>query len=265
MKPNYFKRFFHDTKKYFKYTIESAKAELKAEVANSFLNWIWWILEPFCFMLIYSFVYGFVFKAKEDYFNIFIFIGISMWTFFQRMLKQSVTIVKVHKPIISKVYLPKFIFLYVKTGVNGFKMMMCFIIVIVMMIVYQVPVSWRLIFAIPILVTLALLSFGLSCFLLHLGVYISDMSNIIDIFLRMMIYATGIFYSVSRRIPAPYGNLLTKVNPLGFLLDAMRKVLIYNQTPSLKVFAFWFVFSVVLCILGVYVVYRNENSYVKSI
>ena len=51
-------RFIKDTKKYWKYTIYAAKSQLKTEVANSYLNWIWWILEPFCFMLIYAFVFG---------------------------------------------------------------------------------------------------------------------------------------------------------------------------------------------------------------
>ena len=39
-------RFIKDTKKYWKYTIYAAKSQLKTEVANSYLNWIWWILEP---------------------------------------------------------------------------------------------------------------------------------------------------------------------------------------------------------------------------
>ena len=47
-------RAFHDLKKYFRYSVVSAKSKLRAEVANSYLNWLWWILDPLCFMLIYS-------------------------------------------------------------------------------------------------------------------------------------------------------------------------------------------------------------------
>ena len=63
------------------YAIYSAKSELKSEVANSYLNWIWWVLEPFCFMLIYAFIFGVVFEAREQYFPAFIFIGITAWDF----------------------------------------------------------------------------------------------------------------------------------------------------------------------------------------
>ena len=50
-------------KKYWKYAIYSSKAQLKAEVANSYLNWLWWILDPLCFMLIYVFMFGYVFTV----------------------------------------------------------------------------------------------------------------------------------------------------------------------------------------------------------
>ena len=67
-------RFINDVKKYYNYTIYSAKSELKSEVSNSYLNWIWWVLEPLCFMMIYAFVFGVVFNSKEEYFLAFIFI-----------------------------------------------------------------------------------------------------------------------------------------------------------------------------------------------
>ena len=48
-----FNRFKDDLKKYWKYAIYSSNAQLKSEIANSYLNWLWWILDPLCFMLIY--------------------------------------------------------------------------------------------------------------------------------------------------------------------------------------------------------------------
>ena len=35
------KRFINDMEKYYRYAVYSAKAELKAEVAGSYLNWIY--------------------------------------------------------------------------------------------------------------------------------------------------------------------------------------------------------------------------------
>ena len=51
-------RFISDVKRYWAYTLYAAKSQLKTEVANSYLNWLWWIINPFCFMLIYVAVIG---------------------------------------------------------------------------------------------------------------------------------------------------------------------------------------------------------------
>ena len=42
-----FKRFMDDMKKYWKYAVYSSRAQLKSEIANSYLNWLWWILDVY--------------------------------------------------------------------------------------------------------------------------------------------------------------------------------------------------------------------------
>ena len=88
------KRFLRDLVKYRRYMLYSAKAQLKNEVAGSFLNWLWWILDPLLFMLVYTFVYSIVFGRSQDYLCAFIFLGYCSWEFFNRSVKQSVKLVK---------------------------------------------------------------------------------------------------------------------------------------------------------------------------
>ncbi len=260
-----FKRFFRDTKKYFRYSVDAAKAQLKAEVANSYLNWIWWILQPICFTGIYALVFGIFFKLKEDYMIAFIVIGVAVWDYFNNMMKNSVNLMRNNKSIVSKVYLPKYVLIFVRIGVNGFKMLISMGLAVVLMIVYGVTVSWRLLYIIPVFITLILFTYGMSCLLLHFGVFVADLTNIVDIVLRMVFYLTGVFYNVGKRIPAPYGRLLTRLNPIAFIADSFRKVMLYDQSPGYKVLACWFAFSLLLCIFGTWLIYKNENSYVKSI
>jgi len=257
-------RFIKDIKKYINYSVVSAKSQLKAEVANSYLNWIWWILDPLCFMLIYTFIFGYVFDASEKWFSVFIFVGLSMWTFFNRTITQSVKIVKNNKSIVSKIYFPKYLLILTKMWVNGFKMMISFGIVVLMMVFYKVPLSANILFFLPILIILGIFSFGCSCFLLHFGVYVEDLSNVMTIVLRFLFYLTGIFYNIEKRIPE-FGELLNRFNPVAFLITSMRKCLIYAETPDLLVMGFWFVVSLLIAMAGVRKIYKEENSYVKVI
>jgi len=256
--------FLSDIKKYSRYCVLSAKAQLKSEVAGSYLNWIWWILDPLCFMLIYAFLFGYVFNAREPYFLLFIFVGLTLWDFFNRNIKYSVRCIKNNKGILSKVYFPKYILLLVKNLSNGFKLFVSFGIIALMMVYFQVPLSWNVLFFFPVLLTLWLLTFGLSCVLLHLGVYVEDLANVMNLVLRFLFYATGVFYNMESRIPV-WGAVLNRANPVAFLITAMRDCLLYSQTPDLLLLAVWFVVSLGLSYGGIQLIYHAENSYVKAI
>ena len=257
-------RAIQDLKKYFRYSVVSAKSKLKAEVANSYLNWLWWILDPLCFMLIYTFIFGFVFDAKEQHFPVFIFIGLTMWDFVNKTLLGSVKTIKLNKAIVSRVYFPKFILVLSKLWINGFKMMISFGVVVLLMIISKVHLSLNVFFFIPILLILVLFTFGCSCIVMHYGVYVEDLSNVLNIFMRFVFYATGIFYNIETRIPQ-FGGLLNKINPVAFLITSMRQCLIYGSTPDWKLLLLWFTVSVILVILGLRKIYKEENSYVKAI
>lgn len=262
---HYILRFVNDMKGYFRYSLQSAKADLKSEVANAYLDWMWWIIEPFCMMMIYTLIFGIIFNASEQYFPIFIFSGLAMWSFFQRGISVSVNVVRNNKTIVTRVYLPKFILLLSRIFVNGFKMIISFGIVVIMMAVFHVRLSWNVLFVIPIFCVLFLLTFGIGILLMHFGVYINDLAYITGIVLSMLMYFTGTFYSVGKRIPAPFGEILEELNPIAFCIASMRRCLLYCEPVSPKMLVLWGNMGIALICVGVYVIYRNENAYVKVI
>lgn len=259
------KQIIEDIKKFGKYIIYASKAELKSEVANSKLNWIWWILEPFCFMLVYAFVFGIIFHASEPHQGLFIFVGLSVWNFFNKVIKRSVVIVKRNRQIIGKIYIPKYMLLIQDEMVNGFKMGICWIISLAMIVFYKVGFTWYFFMLIPILILLVLLTFGIGCFLLHFGVYLEDLSNITDIVLRLVMYFVGVFYSIPKRVPAPYNVYLVKWNPVAYMVDSVRRILIYHQQIDYVTYGFWMIMAILLAYAGIQLIYKNENSYIKVI
>ena len=86
-------------------------AELKTEVINSYLGFLWMILEPLAFMLIYTFIAIVVFNSKIEYFPVFVFIGLTTWNFFQGTVTSAVSLVRSNRDTVIKVYVPKFILL----------------------------------------------------------------------------------------------------------------------------------------------------------
>lgn len=261
------KRFYCDIKKYWNYVIYAAKSELKSEVANSYLNWLWWIIEPLAFMAIYALVFGVFFGAREPHFTAFIFVGITMWDFFNRMLRSNVEVVKYNKSVVSKVYIPKHMLVITKAMVNGFKLCIGFTIVFLLIIVDKIQLTVQVLWLIPILIVLFLFTFGVSCFVLHFGVYVNDLPNVLNIVLRLLMYLTGIFYSIENRLSKHVllKNILVRGNPIAMLISGMRNCLLYGQAPHYKWLGIWFILSLLICYAGIKKIYKNENSYVKVI
>lgn len=258
-------RFVNDLKKYKRYLTYAARAQLKSEVSNSYLDWMWWILEPFCNMIIYTVIFGAVFHAAEKNFPIFVFIGVSIWGFFSKMINQSVKLIKNNKSVVTKVYVPKQILLLCTMYVNGFKMLVSLAVIALMMLVFRIQVGWHLLYVMPGLGLLLILTYGICCFLMHYGVYVEDLQYIVEILLKMAMYFTGIFYSIPKRIPAPYGDILNAANPIAYIISTLRNGLIYQTGTSLAVMAFWYAAAIVLAFCGTKLIYKCENSYVKVI
>ena len=86
-----------------------------------------------------------------------------------------------------------------------------------------------------------------------------------DILLKLVFYMTGIFYSLAKRVPSPYNMVLLKCNPIAFIIDEMRKCILYETTPDFMILGIWFVISLILSAIGIKLIYQYENSYVKII
>ena len=256
-------RFIKDVKRYWNYTKYSARSDLKDEVASSYLNWLWWILDPLLFMCVYTFIALVVFQKGAKYFPVFVFIGLTFWTFFNKTVLQSVKLMRSNSAIVSKVYLPKFMLIFNRVMVNGFKMLVSFGLTVILMIIYRIPISWNVFYIIPIVVELILFTFGICCFMLHFGVFVDDLYNVMQVVLKLLFYLTGIFYDISARVAEPWNTRLLSINPVSMLIQSARLCLLYEETPYIRLMVIWGIISVALCIFGVRTIYKNENSYVK--
>ncbi len=258
------KRFFKDLKKYWNYIIYTTKAELKAEIINSYLGFLWLIIEPLCFMLIYTFIAVIVFKSSVQYFPVFVFIGLTIWNFFNKMIVSSVKLVSSNRDTVTKVYLPKFVLLLIKMGVNLFKMGVSFILLIIFMIIYSVPVTLNILWILPIIIVTIVLTFGISSIIMHFGVFIEDLVNIINIVLKLVFYLTGIFYDIVSRIHNElYKTILVDLNPIANIIYNMRNVMLYSTHPVGYWLIIWFFIGIGFSILGIRTIYKYENTYVK--
>ncbi len=268
------RRFKQDMQKYYRYATYSAKSQLKAEVAGSHLNWLWWILEPVCFMLVYTLVFGVILgQSNSPTFPVFVFIGLTNWTLFNRTMTNCVRIVKMNKNVVTKVYLPKFILVEVRLFVNLFKMLIQVGIIFIMLLIFQVPFSLHFWNIIPSIFILSIITFGCAIILMHFGVFVEDLENIIRVVLQLLFYLTGVFYDLESKLRkiefiAPYASYIVKMNPIAFFNDICRMSLLEGTAPNAADYitmGLWLIVGIGLVAFGARLVYKYENSYAKII
>lgn len=100
---------------------------------------------------------------------------------------------------------------------------------------------------------------------MHFGVTFNDLANLTNIGLRMLFYLSGVFYNIKKRLKGRLSNILLFANPIAFIMNELRKVLIYGQMPNFLFMGIWLLVGLGLCALGVHVIHKNENSYAKVI
>lgn len=259
------KKFWGDVKNYWQYTVYAAKTDLKAEVANSYLNRLWWLLEPFFNMLVYVIVFGKVMGRSVENYATFVFSALLMWNFFNKTITYSVKLVRNNRDIVTKVYIPKFILLISNMILNIYKLLFSLIVLVAMLAVFRIQIGVNIFWIIPAYGIMILLSFGAGMIFLHFGVYVDDLSYAVGILLNMLMFLSGIFYEVMVTLPRPLNTIMMCLNPVALFVDTMRNALLYNEISNLPLVGIWLLISIILCCVGVHIVYKNENSYVKVV
>lgn len=259
------RRFFGDIKKYRQYMVYAANADLRAEVANSYLNRLWWLLEPFFTMLVYVIVFGKLMGRSIENYSIFVFSALLMWTFFSKTINYSVKCIRSNKDIVTKVYVPKHVILISNMILNFFKLLFSLIVLVPMLLIFHVHIGVGALWVISAYILMILLSFGVGMIFLHYGVYIDDLGYAVEILLRMTMFLSGIFYDVITGLSSPLNVLMLTVNPVAMFIDTMRSALLYNVVANVPLIVLWTIMSLQICYIGVHMVYKNENGYVKVV
>ncbi len=259
------KKFVGEMEKYWEYMLYAAKADLKAEVANSYLNRLWWLLEPTFNMLVYVIVFGRVMGNSIQNYATFVFSALLMWSFFSKTINYSVKCVRNNRDIVTKVYVPKHVLLISNMILNLMKLVFSLIVLVPMLIIFRVHIGMAIFWVIAPYVLMMLLAFAGGMIFLHFGVYVDDLSYAVGILLQMLMFLSGAFYDVLTSLPTPLNAVMLCLNPVAMFIDTMRNALLNNLITNVPQIIIWTILSLLIGYIGIHIVYKNENGYVKVI
>lgn len=215
------------------------KREIIGRYRGSVMGILWSFFNPLLMLAVYTFVFGVVFKSRwsidsgsesQSQFAIVLFAGLIVFNFFAECLNRAPSLIISNVNYVKKVVFPLEILSFVSLGAGLFHFVISFCVwLLFYLAVFGLPSITALFFPI-VLTPFLFFTLALSWFLASLGVYVRDVSQIIGVFTSVLMFLTPLFFPASA-LPESFRQYLY-LNPLTFVVEQARDVLIWDKQPD---------------------------------
>jgi len=232
-----------------------AKRDVVGRYRGSVLGILWSFFNPVLMLAVYTFVFSVVFKARwaggsesKTEFAIVLFAGMIVHALFAECVNRAPGLILSNVNYVKKVVFPLEILPWVALGAALFHATISVVVLLLFYLIVNQSLQWTAIFLPVVLVPFVLLVMGLSWFLASLGVYVRDVGQTIGIVTTVLMFLSPVFYPVSA-LPEAFQPWLL-ANPLTFIIEQAREVLIWGHLPDWRGLALYAVVSVGVAWLG---------------
>ncbi|HEY9111858.1 MAG TPA: ABC transporter permease [Rhodanobacteraceae bacterium] len=230
--------------RHFALVMQMARRNVAGRYRGSFAGLFWSFFSPLLMLVIYTFVFGVIFKSRwnEQTTNHFqyamvLFAGLNISTFFSECAQRATTLIVEHSNFVKRVVFPLETLTWSTIGSGLFHLFVSTIVLLAVLPFVMGYVPWTVIFF-PIVVVCFLPFVAASVWLLaSLGVYVRDLSQVVGIVTMALMFLAPILYPRTL-IPVPYRALLY-FNPLTIIAEASQNVLVFGRPPVWSHLAFY--------------------------
>ncbi len=229
------------------------KVDILGRYRGSYLGILWSLLMPIFMLLVYTFVFSVILKAKWGVsssetsadFALLLFAGIIIHGFFAEIMTRAPNIMVHNSNYVTKVVFPLPLLPLVSLLSGLFHAFISLIILLVALYVYYghlpitsilLPIIW-----LPMIVLLA----GVSWFFAAIGVYVRDLAQVAGPLSMLLLFLSPVFYPISQ-VPEKWQAFML-FNPLTLMIEQSRDVLIAGKLPDFSLLAIYMLIASVFC------------------
>ncbi len=231
--------------------------EIQQQYRGTAFGFFWAVVAPFLDLLVYSFVFVVLFHAPTPAppgvkvvlpYSLVLLAGLFPYNILSQVVGMAPQEVLRHPNFVKKVRFPLEVLPVVRLGVALFHGGVAFAVLLGGVLWYTHRLPWTIVLLPIALMPLVALAVGLGWFLSSLGVYIRDLQSVAAVVLRVWFFATPIVYPITR-LPA-WAVPLVQWNPLTFVVEAVRAVLLWGTGFPWGVWVLWMAFTGGLAFAG---------------
>lgn len=235
---------------------ELVKRDFKSKYKGTVLGIVWSTLSPLLMLLVMSIVFTEFFGRNTPHYTIYLFAGNLIFAYFKDATNNGMKALTANAGIITKVNVPKYMFLLSK-NVSSFINFMITLVIFFVFVAFDsltfTPMFLLLIFPISCLLVF---NVGSGLILSALFVFFKDIKYLYDIFTLMVMYLSAIFYNVANY--PEHIQRIFMVNPIYVYIRYVRLIVIDGQIPTLQHHLIGAGFALVFLLAGIWI-YKKYN------
>ena len=232
------------------------KREIAGRYKGSYLGILWSVVNPLLLLIIFTFVFSVIFRAKwgisvsesKVEFALTLFCGMVVFNLFSECLNRAPGLILANPNYVKKTILPLEI-LPVSLILSSFiHMLISLVILLIGVLIFMGVIHWTIIYLPFIIISFLPLTLGLTWFLSSLGVFIRDIRYAVGFFTNALLFLTPIFYPISA-VPESVREFM-KLNPLSVIIECNRRILMWGKPPDWPWLGVVCLFSLAVMLLG---------------
>lgn len=251
--------------------VQMTKREVVGRYRGSLLGLGWSLFHPLLMLVIYTFVFSIVFRARwpgmaegsTADFALLLFVGMILHGFFAECVNRAPSLVLSNPNYVKKVVFPLEILPCVAMGSAVFHGGISLGVMLLVQMVFHGAIPWTIVLIPFVLLPLLCATLGIAWFLSALGVYIRDIVQITGIVTTIFLFISPVFFPISA-VPQSLQTWL-KLNPLTFVIEAGRDVLIFGRTFDLMWWTCYAVGSSVIAWAGFWWFQKTRKGFADVI
>jgi lipopolysaccharide transport system permease protein len=122
----------------------------------------------------------------------------------------------------------------------------------------HLSLPWTIIYLPFVFIPIMLIALGISFFLSATGVYFRDLGHFMGHIVTVLIFTSPVFFSLERMPKIMQKAMI--VNPIAYLLENARFVMVYNKSPEWLLLGLYTVISLLFTKLGL-VISKNSKMF----
>ena len=229
--------------------------EVVGRYKGSVMGLLWSFLNPIFMLSIYTFVFSYVFKSRwsgadvsHGEFAIVAFAGLIVHGVFAEVLGRAPRLIMENANFVKKVVFPLEVLVPVVAGSALFHALISVLVLLAAQLVTGGAIPWT-VFLLPLVfLPLILLSIGAGWLFASLGVFLRDLGQLTGVLISVLMYLSPVFFPISA-LPERVRPLFF-LNPLTFIIEQARAVLIWGSAPSWPGLAIYIVASAMFAWFG---------------